>query len=326
MTDLSAPLNGHEDAIRQITEAYASGRMHHAWLLTGADGIGKTSLAQRIAAYVLSGGTCSITNPDPRNPAAKLIVADAHPDLLIVRRTENDSGELRKGIVVEDVLKIAEFMHMTSAHGGWRIVIVDEAHTLNRNSQNAILKVLEEPADRTLILMTATTAGAMLPTIRSRCRVLPLAPLDDKHMRAILARAAPDISPDDIKNLIALSGGSAGFALKIIHAEVLPLYAELQSVLGDMPALDVARLHKLADQIARKADAESYEVLTTLLIDRLHNDVRGLAVVDSKSPMLDRKLQVWDKVRATFASTEGANLDRRLAFINAISDIRAAMA
>jgi DNA polymerase-3 subunit delta' len=326
MTDLSAPLHGHEEAIRQVMEAYASGRMHHAWLLAGAEGIGKSALAYRIATYVLSGGTSGIANPNPNHPAAKLVIADAHPDLLLIRRTENDSGELRKGIVVEDVLKIAEFLHMTSAHGGWRVVIVDEAHTLNRNSQNAILKILEEPAERTLILVTTTTVGALLPTIRSRCRVLPLASLDDKHMRAIIARAAPELSADDTKHLIELSGGSVGFALKIVRAEALPLYTELQDLLGAMPALDIARLHKLADQIARKADAESYEVLTTLLIDRLHNDVRAMAVADDKSPMLDRKLQVWDKVRASFAATEGANLDRRLAFINAISDIRAAMA
>jgi DNA polymerase-3 subunit delta' len=326
MTEFSAVMNGHEEAIRQITESYAAGRLHHAWLLTGAEGIGKATLAQRVAAYVLSGGACGLDKLNVNHPVAKLVAADAHPDMLVVRRTPDDDGLLRKGLVVEDAQKIAEFMHLTAAHGGWRVVIVDEAHTLNRHSQNAILKILEEPAERALILMTATTAGMLLPTIRSRCRVLPLAPLDDKHMRATLSRVAPELAQDDAERLIELSGGSIGFAFKIMRTEVLPLYAELQALMAAMPALDIARLHKLADQIARKADTESYEVLTTLLIDRLHHDVRALATANAKSPLLDRKMQVWDRVRATFAAADGANLDKRLAFINAVSDIRAAMA
>src|SRR5262249_2928281 len=162
----------------------------------------------------------------------------------------------RDVIVVEDALKIAAFLHKTATHGGWRIVIVDEAHTLNRHGQNAILKIVEEPPERTLILMTVTTPGALLPTIRSRCRILPVAALDKAHMRAILARTAPDAA--DIDRLLELSGGSIGFALKIVQSEALPLFDELVALLGEMPKLDIARLHKLADQMSRKADAETF--------------------------------------------------------------------
>lgn len=317
-------LIGHDEAIRQIGEAFASGRMHHAWLIAGIEGIGKATLAYHIANFVLSGGQNPPGKLDLNHPAGKLIRAEAHPDMLVVRRTPNEKGEMRNVIVVEDALKIAAFLHKTATHSGWRVVIVDEAHVLNRFGQNAILKILEEPPARTLIVITTTAPGALLPTIRSRCRLLPLAPLDDAHMKTILARMQPDLPEEDVKRLIALAGGSIGFALKIVRTETLPLYEELLGLLGAMPELDIARLHKLADQIGRKADAESFEVITALLVDHLRQLVRSQALAGQKE--LDRPLQLWDKTRATFALADSANLDHKLAFINAISDIRRAIA
>ncbi len=316
-------LIGHDEALQQAGEAFTSGRMHHAWLITGIEGIGKTTLAYHIAHHVLSGGQNALGKIDMNHRVAKLITAEAHPDMLVVRRaTDEKTGELRNVIVVDDALRIASFLHKTSTHGGWRVVLIDEAHTMNRHGQNAILKILEEPPARVLILITAATPGGLLPTIRSRCRILQLAPLDDKHMKTVLARSGPDLSPDDIERLIRLSGGSIGFALKIIRTETLPLYTELLDLIAAMPKLDIARLHKLADQIARKTDAESFDVIRTLLIDYLRQSVRTQAI--HASGPVNRKLELWDKVRETFAVADAANLDRKLAFINAVSDIRAA--
>jgi len=326
-------LIGHDEAIRQVTDAFASGRMPHAWLIAGIEGIGKATLAYHIAHHVLAGGQNPIGKIDMRHPASKLIAAEAHPDMLVVRRTANDKGDLRDVIVVEEALKIAQFLHMTATHNGWRVVVIDEAHALNRHGQNAILKILEEPPPRALILMTATAPGALLPTIRSRCRILPLEPLDDHHMTTILARLEPELPGAQLKELIALSGGSIGFALKVIRSETLPLYEELLALLGAMPELDVARLHKLGDQIGRKADAESFDVITSLLTDLLRRSVRARAIGEGASGanvlsalQLDCALQLWDKTRATFALAKSANLDKKLAFINAMSDIRRAVA
>jgi DNA polymerase III subunit delta' len=325
-------LTGHDAAARQIAEAFTAGRMHHAWLISGIAGIGKATLAHHIAHYVLSNGEKPIGNINAKHPAAKLINAGAHPDMLCIRRALNDKGELRDVIVVEDALKIAAFLHKTATHNGWRVVIIDEAHALNRFGQNAILKILEEPPARALIVMTATSPGALLPTIRSRCRQLPLEPLDDTSMKTILARFAPKVTDNELQRLIVLAGGSAGFALKVIRSETLPLYEELLTLLGAMPKLDIARLHKLADQIGRKADAESFDVLTTLLTDLLRGAARAQALGQGTdaSPLppmpLDRALHLWDKTRATFALADTANLDRKLAFINAVSDIRRVVA
>ena len=325
MTENPHPLVGHDQAMRDVQSAFASGRMHHAWLIAGIEGIGKATLAKHIAQFVLAKGIGEIGKIDPQHHAAKLVEAETHPDLLIIRRPiDEKTGEQRNIIPVEDALKVATFLRKTATHGGWRVVIIDEAHTLNRNGQNAILKIIEEPPPRTLILITVTTPGALLPTIRSRTRTLYLAPLDEPHMRAILHHTTPNMPPEDITALIDLSGGSIGFALKILRSETLPLYREMLALLDAMPALDIARLHKLADQIAKKADAESFDVLTTLLIERL----RGAAHHEAKQHpqgRVDLALQIWDKTRATLSASDHANLDRKLAFINAMNDIRAAL-
>lgn len=314
---LNHTIIGHDEAMKRAMEVFASGRMHHAWLLTGIEGIGKATLAWHIAYHMLSGGAGKV---NPQDQTARLMTAGAHPDLLVVRRAVDEkTGDTRKVIVVDDALKIASFLRTTSAHGGWRVVIVDEAHTLNRHAQNAILKILEEPPEHVLILMTATTPGALLPTIRSRCRVLNLAPLEKGAMTAILSRHAPDISGAELESLIALAGGSVGFALKIIRSETLPLYDELLSLLAGQE-LDIARLHKLADQISRKADAESFEVITALLDDRVRQAVRAAALAGQDG--VNQALQLWDKTRATFALADSANLDRKLAFVNAVSNMR----
>ena len=319
-------LIGHDHAMQQVRDAFASGRMHHAWLLTGIEGIGKAALAQRIADHVLSGGQNPLGPLDRTNRTTKLILAEAHPDLLTVRRSVDEkTGAQRNVIVVDDALRVAAFLRKTSTHGGWRVVLVDEAHRLNRNGQNAILKILEEPPQRALIVLTATMPGALLPTIRSRCRSLSLAPLDEQAMRAILAQAAPRLEPDAVAELLQLAGGSAGFALKIVETEVLPLYTELKSLLAQLPKFDLPRVHKLADQISRKADAESYEVLTSLLVERLRLDVAALAEAGIGGTRIRAGLERWDRTRATLATAEHSNLDKKLAFVNALSDIQAAV-
>jgi DNA polymerase III subunit delta' len=323
MNELPLPFVGHVDALREVRDAFASGRMPHAWLIAGIEGIGKAALAKHIAQFVLANGAGELGNPNPEERIARLVEAETHPDLLIIRRAADEkTGAMRNIIPVEDILKVAPFFHKTATHGGWRVVIIDEAHTLNRFGQNAILKIVEEPPERALILLTVTTPGFLLPTIRSRARVLQLSPLKPQDMRELLRAKAPQALPQDIDAVIALSSGSVGFALKILRTETLPLYKEMLGILDAMPQLDVARLHKLADQIARKADAESFEVLSALLVERLrmatHDEVKQKGRVDIA-------LQLWDKTRATFTTAETANLDKKLAFINAMSDIRAAM-
>lgn len=325
MSNAPPPFVGHAQALREVQMSFASGRMPHAWLISGIEGIGKAAFAKHVAHYVLTNGEGDIGKPDPQHPMGKLVEAETHPDLLIIRReVDEKTGALRNTIPVEELQKVGLFFHKTATHGGWRIVIIDEAQALNRYGQNAILKIVEEPPPRSLILITVTTPGILLPTIRSRARLLELSPLTPEEMRAILQSSAANTQPDDLNAVIDLSGGSIGFAMKILRAQALPLYRELLGILNDMPKLDTARLHKLADQIARKADAESFDVLKTLLIERL----RATALTEARRQPkghVETALRLLDKTRATFSSADFANLDRKLAFITAINDIRAEM-
>ena len=323
MNELQLPFIGHADALREVRDAFASGRIPHAWLIAGIEGIGKAALAKHIAQFVLANGAGELGKPDPEQMTVKLVEAETHPDLLIIRRgADEKTGVLKNIIPVEDIMQVAPFFHKTASHNGWRVVIIDEAQALNRFGQNAILKIVEEPPTRALILLTVTTPGLLLPTIRSRARTLQLSPLKPNDMRELLRTTALKAAPQDIDAVIELSGGSLGFALKILRTKTLPLYREMLGILDVLPQLDVAQLHKLADQIARKSDAESFDVLSALLVERLRAAAHDEA---KKKGRVDIALQLWDKTRATFAMAEGANLDRKVAFINAMSDIRAAM-
>jgi len=324
-------LAGHDEAARQFEAAYAAGRLPHAWLIAGIEGIGKATLAWHFAHYVMSGGANPIGKLNMQHPAARLIAAEAHPDLFVLQRPLDErTGALKDGIPVEEARKIAPFLHMTASHGGWRIAIVDEAHTLNRFGQNAILKVIEEPPEKCLILLTVTTPGVLLPTIRSRCRVLPLQPLDDAAMRAVLMRCGAETG--DLGRVIALSSGSAGFALKMLQTGSLPLYEEMLVLLQNLPELDMASAHRLADRVGRKTDRERFAVLAHLLTEALRKAVRAQAAGEpladgftarlAQGNRLDRTLQLWEKIGQTFATTEAASLDRKLAFLNALSEIR----
>ncbi|MDD3029701.1 MAG: DNA polymerase III subunit delta' [Alphaproteobacteria bacterium] len=323
MMETMRPFIGHASALREVQESFATGRMPHAWLIAGIEGIGKRALAKHIAQFVLTGGSNKLGSPDPSLPATKLVEAETHPDLLIVERPEDGkTGALKKNIPVETVLNVGGFLHKTATYGGGRVVIVNEAHTLNRFGQNAILKIVEEPPPRSFILLTVTTPGLLLPTIRSRSRILALEPLHDNELRALMDIAAPQATPENIQTAMALCGGSLGFALKILRTDILPLYKEMIALIDTLPALDVAQLHKLGEAIARKTDQESFEALTALLIERLRQTAREQAAQNGQAPVA---LALWEKTRATFAAAESSNLDHKVAFLNAIADLRAAM-
>jgi len=317
------PFIGHAKALDEFKRAFVSGRMPHAWLITGIEGIGKATFAKHVAQFVLSEGAGDLGELDPRRNAGKQADAESHPDLMIIRRRPDEKTGLPRDIIpVEEVQKIPPFLHLTSSHGGWRIVIIDEAHALNRFGQNAILKSVEEPPRRTLVLLTATTPGVLLPTIRSRTRTLPLLPLEAADMRALLADAATRLPPEDIEAVIELSEGSIGFALKIIRADALPLYRDMAALMDAMPKMDIAAAHQLADQVSRKADSEAFAVLKALLISRLRAEAQKEAHLFPEG-RADLALEAWEKTRAVFASAEASNLDKKTAFVTALCGIRA---
>src|SRR6476646_7262774 len=218
-------LLGHETAEATLLDAMRSGRIHHAWLITGPDGVGKATLAYRLARRLLAGMPSDNSLAlDPQHPVFRRVAAGAHADLHTVERAYDEKRRrMRTQIAVEDVRGISTFMSLTPAEGGWRVAIVDGAEEMNQSSANALLKILEEPPPRAILLLICSSPGRLLPTIRSRCRRLRLSPLDDTAMGALLAGYLPALDADERGRLITLAEGSPGRALMLAEDEGLKI-------------------------------------------------------------------------------------------------------
>jgi DNA polymerase-3 subunit delta' len=337
MIDVPDPLQslaviGHDEAKREVDAAFAQKRMHHAWLITGPQGIGKMTLAVHIAHILLSGGENGFARFNPEHPSARLLRAGSHPDLFVLRcPADEKTGFLKDTIPVDEARKIAPFLRMTASHGASRVAIVDEAHKLNRNGQNALLKIIEEPSKGATIIMTATTSASLLPTIRSRCRTLALSPLPAQNLEVVLMRLGAEI-PADKARFLELAGGSAGTALELLRSDGLVLFEVLMGLLGDLPALDVPALHRIADSLGKKADAGSFEIVTSLLIRTLReaakatalgqSDPSGLSLKLGGRAQLDKLLDLWENISRRFAAARDSNLDKKPVFIEAITEIK----
>jgi len=329
-------LVGHDPAERTMLAAQQAGKLHHAWLLTGPRGIGKATLAWRFARFLLAGQEGGLFGaPDSLDvareaPGRSLIDARSHPDLFHLRRTMHpETGRIRGEIVVDDVRGVSEFMHMTPAMGEWRVAIVDSADEMNRNAANAVLKVLEEPPPKAVLLIVAHAPGRLLPTIRSRCRRLALHPLADDTVMKLLGDYAPDTSSDERAALSRLAEGSIGRALELASAGSLALYRDMVEVLATLPELDMPRLHGFAERFARRgeeanADWRSLNYLFDGWLKGLlrHGAVgegtaavvpaeRGLREKFLAAASLDRWMEAWEKVARLLSRSDAVNLDRK---------------
>ncbi|WP_158967818.1 DNA polymerase III subunit delta' [Chachezhania sediminis] len=269
-------LFGQDAAEAAFLDAFQSGRMHHAWLITGPKGIGKATLAWRIARFLVAtppaqdDGLFAAPPPPqsldipPENPVARRMLAGAEPGVTSITRTLSDTGRLRDRIVVDDVRKLSRFFGLSSADGGHRVVIVDAADEMNDSAANALLKMLEEPPKRSTLLLIAHQPSRLLPTIRSRCRTLRLKPLSPDNLAAALEQASAEM-PRDPGALAALAGGSAGTALDLLAGGGLELYARLMEVLGSLPSLDRQRALALAEMAAARDAGAKFDLLLDLL-------------------------------------------------------------
>jgi DNA polymerase-3 subunit delta' len=319
-------LLGHAAAEATILDALRAGRMHHAWLITGADGVGKATLAFRFARRLLAGlpanTACGSLALDPSNPVFRRVAASSHADLLTIELGVNaKTGRQRTQIAVDDVRRIGGFMSLTPAEGGWRVVVVDGAEDLNQASANALLKVLEEPPARALLILCCTAPGRLLPTIRSRCRRLRLDPLDDAAMGALLAGYLPDLAADERLRLITLAEGSPGRALKLADAEGLKIAALVDEVLAALPDLPAARAYTLADTLLRGETGFStfMDMLRTGLAAAVREAVRGRADPEQARVAALRSPEAWVEVWQTLSrmqdETERFALDKRQALV-----------
>jgi len=273
--DASA-LFGQDGAEASFVDAWAGGRLHHAWLLRGPRGVGKATLAYRIARALLAAPAGEPPPPalgvDPGHPVARRIAAGAEPRLRVVRRpADPKTGRLRTAITVDEVRRLRDLFTLSAADGGWRVAIVDAADEMNDAAANALLKILEEPPPKALLLLVAHAPGRLLPTIRSRCRTLDLGPLGAADLARALVAAGAE-APSDAAMLAALSGGAPGEALRLIAEDGVALYGRLAALLGGAPGLDRGALIRLGDEAAGRAAQPRYDMilrLTETLLQRL---------------------------------------------------------
>ncbi len=268
-------LIGQDTAETAFLDAYNSGKLHHAWMLTGPRGVGKATLAWRIARFLLAtpsddGGMFAAPSPttldiDPEHPVARRIAAGGEGALKSVTRTLNpDTKKMRKQIVVDDIRALNGFFQMSAADGGRRVVIIDDADEMNSNAANALLKMLEEPPERATLLLLSHQPSSLLPTIRSRCRTLRLTTLSPDQMAQALDASGVETKGDPAA-LAALSGGSVGGALRMSLMGGLAMYGEVLALMSAAPRMDRARAIKLAEAAAQRGAEEKLILLFTLI-------------------------------------------------------------
>jgi DNA polymerase III subunit delta' len=286
----TAKLFGHGAAEREFLTAYRSGRIPHAWLIGGEAGIGKATLAYRMARFVLAYPdpshpavtAASSLALDPAHPTARRVAANAHSDLLVLERSEGENGKMRTVITVDQVRRLVTFFGSTAGEGGWRVCIVDSADELKYpEGSNALLKMLEEPPARALFLLVSHAPDRLLPTIKSRCRRLALKPLGPVEVaRAATAVLGPGAQASRVKQAAEAAGGSVARALALAGGPRLELRQRLAAMLDALPAVDAAALHAIGDQLDRDRGlfGAFVDAVRDWLSGRLDRDAEGLRV------------------------------------------------
>jgi DNA polymerase-3 subunit delta' len=307
---------GHQGAVASLYHAASSGRLHHAWLIGGQVGIGKATLAYRFARWLLAGGTSADLAVPVSHPAFKRVAANTHADLLsIERRFDDKRKKMQSEIVIDTVLEVGKFLRLTAGEGGWRVVVVDGAEEMNRNAANALLKLLEEPPKRAILLLVSHAPGRLLPTIRSRCRTLNLAPLANDEVEGLLRAQAPELSRADAARIARLSEGSIGRALTLAEENGVAIAGLVDEVLAG--AVAPARAQAVADTLARSEDG--YEVFMSLLRSGLAAGTRAAARRNQAG--LSRRVGLWEEFGKLERDVQNLNLDKRAAIIVALNQL-----
>lgn len=350
-------LLGQERAEATLLAAWTSGRLPHAWLLAGPRGIGKATLAYRFARFVLTqptgtgGGLFGAAPPPPTSlalgadhPVFRRVAAGGHADLMVLEpgMLHPDTGRETSEIVVELVRGAIGFLTMTPAEGGWRVLIVDHAEDMNASSENALLKILEEPHARSLLLLVSHAPGRLLPTIRSRCRRLDMPALAPTIVADLLARQAPDRDAAARQAVAGLAGGSIGRAHMLLAADAVELYGTLLDTVAAADGAGAA-IHGLAERVGAfgSEGQAAFRVFCELALHLAGICARGaagapvIAVLPRETELLPRFaarggtgrwIAAWDRLRALASAADGINLDRRQTAIAALLALREAAA
>ncbi len=335
-------LFGHDEALGELANALRSGRMHHAWLLVGPEGVGKATLAYHFARSVLAprntggseaGDAVDVAQAD--HSVFRKVAGLQHPNLLLIRRSWIEKTKrYSQWIGVDEVRRLRAFLGSTAGEGGWRVVIVDRADELNQNAANALLKALEEPPPQTLFLLISSAEGRLPVTIRSRARTLRVPALGGEDLdRAVSAALERDGQTADVKTrklALALSQGSVRRALELVSGEGIGLYKDIMATFGNLPELDGGRLHKQVEKLAGAGDTERLELYLSLLLGLIERLIRcgatGEGALEQEAALANRLVskqnlgawaQAWEALSEARDEALALNLDRSLLLLDA---------
>jgi len=310
-------LFGHEEAETTLLSSYRGGRIAHAWLIGGAQGIGKATLAYRMARFVLdhpdpaarevqSAPTLAI---NPEHPVARQIAGGSHGALLALERTANEKGVKRTVITVAETRETIGFFGSTAANEGWRICIVDTVDELNANAANALLKILEEPPQRSLFLLVSHAPARVLPTIQSRCRKLRLRPLSPADVARAVVESTGIEGDGALREAAESAEGSVGRALTLLGGDALGLHQRTVALLNSLPHVDQKALHALGDALGSYDRTAVAAFMDT--VDRWMSERLQAPDANANLARLARLAEVWEKITRAARDTEAFNLERK---------------
>ncbi len=332
-------LLGQEEAEKVFLNAYKTDTMHHAWILSGPQGIGKATLAYKIARFLLAADEENKTqytslNISENSPIFQQVANDSNPDLMVLERDyidtdrkkiisaikhgepldETELSNLKKSafIRVDDVRKVNEFLTKTSFNDGWRVVIIDSADDMNKSAANALLKILEEPPAKTLMLLISHNPGILLPTIRSRCAKLPIHTLSDSIVASLLRRYRVDLNENMITRLVQMSNGSIGKAILYADTDAVGLYEDMCAILCAKKNYVLNNLLDFTAEVA--ADADKFGIIQELIIKFIKENLQNCQDVEGL-------YRCWNKAERGFADCANINMDKRFMLINLFTEI-----
>lgn len=342
ITTENITLLGHEKIETSLIESYNAQRLPHGMIFAGLEGIGKFQMAQRLVRFLMTRpkfdpnqnamfddteAEPTTLDCDPDHPALRRIVSGGHSDLMVIERYyDSTKNKLAASVTVEQVRKINPFLRMTAGEGGWRIVLINDADTMNRSAQNAILKILEEPPKNTLLILVAHRPGSLLPTIKSRTQTYQFKALSHEHLKMI---AADRMSGQELSDLATLAAGSAGRLLSLHEQGAAEMQQEISKIMAYYPKYKYSDIHVMADTVGRAGQDSAFQMFSFLLVQSLRQSIRqkarGEAPADwTKNLNLQDCLKICDNLEEHFNKIERSNLEKRLGVIEAFTLLKSA--